>query len=71
MGLFQLVATLQVLILFCAIVASFSSTISETLLFFSTITQSTVGFGDISPKTPKAKILVVAQILTSFILLSL
>ena len=41
------------------------------MLYFSAITQSTVGFGDISPKTPLARILVVIQILTSFILLSL
>ena len=41
------------------------------MLYFSAITQSTVGFGDISPKSPKAKIFVVLQILTSFILLSL
>lgn len=41
------------------------------MLYFSSITQSTVGFGDISPKTRKAKIIVVVQILTSFILLSL
>lgn len=41
------------------------------MLYFSSITQSTVGFGDISPKTRKAKVIVVIQILTSFILLSL
>ena len=41
------------------------------MLYFSVINQSTVGFGDISPKSQMAKVVVMIQILTSFVLLSL
>ena len=40
------------------------------ILYFSAITQSTVGFGDISPNSQLARFIVVLQILTSFIIIS-
>tara|TARA_Y100001934_G_C11785469_1_gene510205 strand:+ start:118 stop:429 length:312 start_codon:yes stop_codon:yes gene_type:complete len=40
-------------------------------IYFSTIVQSTVGYGDISPKNNKAKWLVVSQVMISFIILLL
>ncbi len=41
------------------------------MFYFSAITQSTVGFGDIYPRSVYSKIVVVLQILSSYILLSL
>jgi hypothetical protein len=38
---------------------------------FSTIVQSTVGYGDISPKKNSAKIIVIIQVMISFIILLL
>lgn len=38
-------------------------------IYFSTIVQSTVGYGDISPKTSVAKLLVISQVMSSFIIL--
>lgn len=40
-------------------------------VYFSTIVQSTIGYGDISPKKNKAKLLVVFQVMVSFIILLL
>jgi len=37
-------------------------------LYFSVVVQFTVGFGDISPKTLKSRILVITHIITSFML---
>lgn len=36
-------------------------------VYFSVVTAATVGFGDISPVTPVAKILVICEILASFV----
>ncbi len=41
------------------------------MFYFSAITQSTVGFGDIYPRSTYSKIVVVLQILSSFILLTI
>lgn len=35
------------------------------MIYFSTVTYSTVGFGDVSPKSTRAKILVVLEILVA------
>jgi hypothetical protein len=40
-------------------------------IYFSTIVQSTLGYGDISPKKNKAKIIVICQVMISFIILLL
>ena len=40
-------------------------------LYFSTQIQSTLGFGDMAPKTNKTRILVIFQILTSFIIFNI
>lgn len=45
---------------------------SETIIdcvYFSTITMATVGYGDIFPLSPMAKILTIVQILLSFVLI--
>ena len=41
------------------------------LLYFSIITQTTVGYGDIIPYSRKSKTLVILQILTSLVILEL
>jgi hypothetical protein len=40
------------------------------LIYFSVITQSTIGFGDITPKSNKGKCIVILQVLTSFIIIT-
>ena len=40
-------------------------------MYFSTIVQSTLGYGDISPKKNTAKLLVICQVMISFIILLL
>ena len=38
-----------------------------TFFYFSLVTQSTVGYGEITPKTQKAKLLVIIQIILVYI----
>ena len=40
-------------------------------LYFSAQIQSTLGFGDMAPKTNKARMIVVSQLLASFIIFNL
>ena len=40
-------------------------------LYFSAQIQSTLGFGDMAPKTNKARMMVVSQLLVSFIIFNL
>lgn len=41
------------------------------LFYFSIITQSTIGFGDIVPQTKKSKAIVVLQVYTGFLIMTL
>ena len=40
-------------------------------VYFSTVVQSTIGYGDISPKNNMAKLFVLCQVMISFVILLL
>ena len=40
-------------------------------LYFSLITQATIGYGDIVPRSKRAKIIVITQVLFSFLIISI
>ena len=41
------------------------------LFYFSIITQSTIGFGDIVPQTKKSKLIVILQVYTGYLIMTI